>query len=167
MPVLEMQAVVKRYGAGHNEVVALDRVSLVVEPGEVVAVMGPSGSGKSTVLHLAGGLEVPTTGTVLVDGRDVATLSAAGLAELRRRRVGFVFQRLNLVPSLTAAENVALPLEFDGIPGRAARREADAALERVGLRRPYDRFPDDLSGGEQQRVAIARALAGPRVLVLA
>src|SRR5262245_14576948 len=167
MPVLEMQAVVKRYGAGHNEVLALDHVSLVVEPGEVVAVMGPSGSGKSTVLHLAGGLEAPTTGTVLVDGRDVATLSAVGLADLRRRKVGFVFQRLNLVPSLTAAENVALPLEFDGLPRRAARREADAALERVGLPHPYDRFPDDLSGGEQQRVAIARALAGPRVLVLA
>jgi putative ABC transport system ATP-binding protein len=167
MPVLEMRDVVKRYGAGPTEVVALDRVSLDVEAGELLAVMGPSGSGKSTVLHLAGGLEPASTGTVLVGGRDVATLSATGLAALRRRQVGFVFQRFNLVPSLTAVENVVLPLEFDGQGGREAVRMAHAALERVGLSQPFDRFPDDLSGGEQQRVAIARAVAGRRDLILA
>ena len=167
MPVLELCDAVKRYGAGPAEVLALDRVSLAVEPGELVAVMGPSGSGKSTVLHLAGGLEPATTGRVLVGGRDVATLPPGGLAALRRREVGFVFQRLNLVPSLTALENVLLPLEFDGRGGREATRRAGAALEAVGMPRPHDRFPDDLSGGEQQRVAIARALAGRRRLILA
>jgi putative ABC transport system ATP-binding protein len=167
MPVLELCDVVKRYGAGPTEVVALDQVSLAVEPGELVAVMGPSGSGKSTVLHLAGGLEAPSAGRVLVGGRDIATLPPAGLAALRRRQVGFVFQRLNLVPSLTATENVLLPLEFDRVRGREAARRAEAALEAVGLSRPHDRFPDDLSGGEQQRVAIARALAGRHELILA
>ena len=167
MPVLELRDVVKRYGAGATEVVALDGVSLAVEPGELVAVMGPSGSGKSTVLHLAGGLDTASAGTVLVDKRDVAGLSATELAALRRRQVGFVFQRYNLVPTLTALENVLLPLEFDGRPRKECRAEAEAALERVGLSRPHDRFPDDLSGGEQQRVAIARAVAGSRRLVLA
>jgi putative ABC transport system ATP-binding protein len=167
MSVLELIDVVKRYGAGPTEVMALDHVSLAVEPGELVAVMGPSGSGKSTVLHLAGGLEPATTGRVLVGGTDVATLGPAALAALRRRQVGFVFQRLNLVPALTAVENVVLPLEFDGLRGREAARRAAAALEAAGLPRPHDRFPDDLSGGEQQRVAIARALAGRRQLILA
>ncbi|HET6949407.1 MAG TPA: ABC transporter ATP-binding protein, partial [Acidimicrobiales bacterium] len=133
MPVLELHDVVKRYGAGPTEVVALDHVSLAVERGELVAVMGPSGSGKSTVLHLAGGLVPPSTGRVLVGGRDVASLSPPDLAALRRRQVGFVFQRLNLVPTLTARENVLLPLEFDGVPAREGRRRAAAALERVGL----------------------------------
>ena len=167
MPVLELSNVVKRYGAGPTEVVALDGVSLAVEPGELVAVMGASGSGKSSVLHLAGGLDLPTAGRVLVEGRDLAGLSTTALAAVRRRQVGLVFQRYNLVPALTAVENVLLPLEFDGRPGRAARRLAEAALERVGLSRPFDRFPDELSGGEQQRVAIARAVTGDRRLVLA
>jgi putative ABC transport system ATP-binding protein len=167
MPVLELSNVVKRYGAGPTEVVALDGVSLTVEPGELVAVMGASGSGKSTVLHLAGGLDLPTAGRVLVEGRDLAGLSTTALAAVRRRQVGFVFQRYNLVPALTAVENVLLPLEFDGRPGREARRLAEAALDRVGLSRPFDRFPDELSGGEQQRVAVARAVTGDRRLVLA
>ncbi len=167
MPVLELRDVVKRYGAGATEVVALDEVSLTVEAGEFVAVMGPSGSGKSTVLHLAGGLDTASAGTVLVGGRDMAGLSAVDLAALRRQQVGFVFQRYNLVPTLTAVENVLLPLEFDGRSGREGRRQAEAALARVGLSRPFDRFPDDLSGGEQQRVAIARAVAGSRALILA
>ncbi|HET8618165.1 MAG TPA: ABC transporter ATP-binding protein [Acidimicrobiales bacterium] len=167
MPVLELSNVVKRYGAGPTEVVALDGVSLTVQPGELVAVMGASGSGKSTVLHLAGGLDLPTAGRVLVEGRDLAGLSTTALAAVRRRQVGFVFQRYNLVPALTAVENVLLPLEFDGRPGREARRLAEAALERVGLSRPFDRFPDELSGGEQQRVAVARAVTGDRRLVLA
>jgi putative ABC transport system ATP-binding protein len=167
MPVLELSNVVKRYGAGPTEVVALDGVSLTVEPGELVAVMGASGSGKSTVLHLAGGLDLPTAGRVLVEGRVLAGLSTTALAAVRRRQVGFVFQRYNLVPALTAVENVLLPLEFDGRPGREARRLAEAALDRVGLSRPFDRFPDELSGGEQQRVAVARAVTGDRRLVLA
>jgi putative ABC transport system ATP-binding protein len=166
MPVLELCDVVRRFGAGPTEVVALDGVSLAVEPGELVAVMGASGSGKSTVLHLAGGLDRPTAGRVLIEGRDLATLSATASAAVRRRQVGFVFQRYNLVPALTAVENVLLPLEFDRRP-KEARRLAEASLERVGLPRPFNRFPDELSGGEQQRVAIARAVAGDRRLVLA
>ena len=167
MPVLELRDVVKRYGDGPTEVAALDRVSLAVDEGEMVAVMGPSGSGKSTVLHLAAGLEPVTAGQVCVRGRDLSGRSAVELAALRRRELGVVFQRYNLVPTLTAVENVLLPLEFDGRPRRAARALAEAALARVGLSRPYDRFPDDLSGGEQQRVAVARAVAGERRLILA
>jgi putative ABC transport system ATP-binding protein len=166
-PRLEWQDVSKRYGGGAAEVVALAGVTLAVEPGELVAVMGPSGSGKSTLLHLAGGLDRPTGGRVVVEGTDLGGLGPVALAELRRRHVGFVFQRLNLVAGLTVAENVMLPLELDGVRVREARRLAAAALERVGLQPPHDRFPDDLSGGEAQRVAIARAVVGPRRLVLA
>jgi putative ABC transport system ATP-binding protein len=157
----------KSFGSGGGEVRALDGVSLRMARGEFVALCGPSGSGKSTLLHLCGGLIRPTAGTVVTCGRDLATLTPAELCELRRSDVGYVFQRDNLVPSLTAAENVSLPLEFDGLRPARARRAAHAALERVGLPMPFDRFPDDLSGGEQQRVAIARAIARPRRLVLA
>lgn len=166
-PALEMADVVKRYSAGATEVRALSNVNLVVEPGEFLAVMGPSGSGKSTLLHLAGGLERPTAGRVTVGGVDLDSLNAAGLAELRRRSVGYVFQKLNLVPTLTAIENVMLPLEFDRVATRAARGQAGEALAMVGLDGPMDRFPDDLSGGQQQRVAIARAIVGDRKLLLA
>jgi putative ABC transport system ATP-binding protein len=130
-------------------------------------VMGPSGSGKSTLLHLAGGLDVTTGGHVRVEGIDLATQSKSELAKLRRRHVGYVFQDLNLVPSLTAVENVALPRELDSVRARDARREALAALDEVGLLDLADRFPDELSGGQQQRVAIARALIGPRRMMLA
>lgn len=166
-PALELRDVVKRYGAGPSEVRALTNVNLVVEPGEFVAVMGPSGSGKSTLLHVAGGLERPSAGRVLVAGADLDALDATGLAALRRRQVGLVFQRLNLVPTLTAVENVMLPLELDGVPTREARRRAMDALALVAVDRPMDRFPDDLSGGQQQRVAIARAIVGERALLLA
>ncbi|CAN5821599.1 ABC transporter ATP-binding protein [soil metagenome] len=165
--VLEVRDVVKRYGAGETEIRALDGVSCRVQPGEFVAVMGPSGSGKSTLLHLAGGLELATAGSVTVGGAELGSMSPAALAEIRRRRVGYVFQRYNLVPGLTAVENVMLPLEFDGMAARPARSLAVAALERVGLEPPSDRFPDDLSGGQQQRVAIARAIVGDRELILA
>jgi putative ABC transport system ATP-binding protein len=138
-----------------------------VLPGELVAVMGPSGSGKSTLLQLAGGLDVASSGEVLVEGVPLSGLDAAGLASLRRRSVGYVFQELNLLPALTAAENVALPLELDGVPARAARELALRALDEVALGPAARRFPDELSGGEQQRVAIARALVGDRRLVLA
>lgn len=166
-PALEMIDVVKRFGAGSTEVRALTDVNLVVAPGEFVAVMGPSGSGKSTLLHLAGGLERPTAGRVVVDGDDLDELDAVGLAALRRRRVGFIFQRLNLVSTLTAVENVMLPLELDGWPKKRARPEAVDALRLVDVAVPHDRYPDDLSGGQQQRVAIARAIVGDRTLLLA
>jgi putative ABC transport system ATP-binding protein len=165
--ILELAGVVKRFGAGATEVRAVNDLSLAVAPGELVALRGPSGCGKSTVLHLAGGLEDPTAGSVRVDGRDLAGLDARGRAALRRTTVGFVFQRLNLVPGLTALENVMLPLELDGLPTRAARVEARAALAAVGLDGPLDRYPDDFSGGQQQRIAIARAIVGERRLVLA
>jgi putative ABC transport system ATP-binding protein len=166
-PALALHDVVKRYGAGPTEVRALTNVNLEIERGQFVALMGPSGSGKSTLLHLAGGLERPTAGQVLVDGVDIDSLDAPGVAQLRRQRVGIVFQRLNLVPTLTAVENVMLPLELDGVTARQARAEATDALRRVAIEGPLDRYPDDLSGGQQQRVAIARAIVGDRVLLLA
>jgi putative ABC transport system ATP-binding protein len=129
--------------------------------------MGPSGSGKSTLLHLAGGLDQPTGGAVVVEGTVLGGLSTKELARLRRRAIGYVFQDLNLVPALSAAENVALPRELDGVRSRRARKEAEQALEEVGIADLADRFPDDMSGGQQQRVAIARALVGERRLVLA
>jgi putative ABC transport system ATP-binding protein len=167
-PVVELRDVSRRYDDGAAaEVTALSRVSLSIAAGELVAVMGPSGSGKSTLLQLAGGLDRPTDGRVLIDGRDLADLDARALAALRRRRVGYVFQRLNLLASLTAVENVMLPLELDGIGSRAARAAAEAALGEAGFAGSTRRYPDDLSGGEQQRVAIARAVVGERALLLA
>ncbi|MBM0230021.1 ABC transporter ATP-binding protein [Micromonospora sp. ATA51] len=165
--VLELRDVYRTHGAGEAAVHALRGVSLTVRPGELVAVMGPSGSGKSTLLSLAGGLDRPTTGEVLVEGATLGRLDRRELARLRRRRVGYVFQDLNLLGSLTAAENVALPLELDGTGVRQARRLALAALAEVDLTGLGDRFPDQMSGGQQQRVAIARALVGERRLVLA
>jgi putative ABC transport system ATP-binding protein len=165
--VLELNDVTRVHGTGDTAVHALRGVSLGVLPGELVAVMGPSGSGKSTLLHLAGGLDEPTEGTVLVEGTDLSGLSRARLAALRRRSIGYVFQEFNLIPALTAAENVGLPRELDGLRLRDVRREAYAALDEVGLADEAGRFPDELSGGQRQRVAIARALVGPRRLVLA
>ncbi len=167
MSVVEFVEVVKSYGAGPTEVRALTDVSLSVEPGEIVAVRGPSGCGKSTLLHLAGGLEDPSAGRVRVGGRDLATMDAGERAELRRRHVGYVFQRLNLVAGLTALENVMLPLELDGTTTREARARAREALATVGLEAHLDRYPDDFSGGQQQRIAIARAVVGARSLLLA
>jgi putative ABC transport system ATP-binding protein len=167
MTVLQLQDVHRVHGRGETEVHALNGVTLTVNPGELVAVMGPSGSGKSTLLNLAGGLDKPTTGEVVVEGTPLSALSLRALAALRRRRVGYVFQDLNLLPSLTAAENVALPLELDGVRIREARKRAIAALSEVELADHADRFPDELSGGQQQRVAIARALIDERRLVLA
>jgi putative ABC transport system ATP-binding protein len=167
MSVLELCDVVRVHGHGETAVHALRGVSLTVDPGELVAVMGPSGSGKSTLLNLAGGLDEPTSGSVLVEGTDLSGLSRTQLAAVRRRSVGYVFQDFNLIPALTAAENVALPRELDGVRMRDVRRESAAALEEVGLSELADRFPDELSGGQRQRVAIARALVGPRRLVLA
>jgi putative ABC transport system ATP-binding protein len=166
-PVLELRAAARVHGTGVTAVHALRGVDLQVAPGELVAVMGPSGSGKSTLLTLAGGLDTATSGEVLVEGVPLSGLDRAGLAQLRRRSVGYVFQELNLLPALTAAENVALPLELDGVRARDARARALRALDELDLASLAGRFPDDLSGGEQQRVAIARALVGERRLVLA
>lgn len=165
--VLQMIGVTRTHGAGATAVHALRGIDLEVRAGELVAVMGPSGSGKSTLLHLAGGLDSPTSGTVLVEARDLAALSARERARLRRRSVGYVFQELNLIPALTAVENVALPLELDGVHAKAAREIALRALDDVALADIAGRYPDDLSGGQQQRVAIARALVGDRRLLLA
>ena len=155
------------HGRGHLRVDALFDAHLRVEPGTLVAVMGPSGSGKTTLLSLAGGLEMPTSGEVLVEGRSLAHMDASELAKLRRRRVGYVFQQYNLIDGLTAVENVSLPLELDGAGRRQAIRSAMLALELMGLTELSHRFPDELSGGEQQRTAIARAVVGDRVLLLA
>jgi putative ABC transport system ATP-binding protein len=165
--VLELRDVTRVHSSGAGAVHALRGVSLGVRAGELVSVMGPSGSGKSTLLTLAGGLDSPTGGEVLVEGQPLAGLDRRALAALRRRAVGYVFQDFNLIPALTAVENVALPRELDGVASRVARREAHAVLEEVGLTEEADRFPDELSGGQQQRVAIARAIVGDRRLILA
>lgn len=167
MTVLQLQDVSKVYGQGDNQVHALRHANLDVDRGELVAVMGPSGSGKSTLLTLAGSLEQPTGGEVLVDGNPLSAMSNNDRARLRRRVIGYVFQDFNLLPGLTAVENVCLPLELDGTPARAARRIGLAALEELGLGARASRFPDELSGGERQRVAIARAVVGDRRLLLA
>lgn len=167
MSYLELRQVCKTYRDGATEVPALIGVSLGVDAGSLVAVMGPSGSGKSTLLSIAGGLEDPTSGQVLVGGTDITSLSRNGKATVRRRSIGFVFQDFNLLPGLTAAENVSLPLELDGVPPRRARADALRALERLELGGKERRFPDELSGGERQRVAIARAVVGERRLLLA
>ena len=166
-PVLLLSGVTREHVQGDVVVHALRGVDLAVHAGELVAVMGPSGSGKSTLLHVAGGLDTPTSGRVFVEDRDLASLTAAQVAAVRRRSVGYVFQDLNLLPSLSALENVSLPLELDGVRGGMARRAARAALDEVGVGAFAARFPDEMSGGQQQRVAIARALVGPRRLLLA
>jgi putative ABC transport system ATP-binding protein len=164
---LELRQVSKNYGSGATEVRALRDVDLSVERGELVAIMGPSGSGKSTLLTIAGSLEDPTSGEVLVDGVDLTTISRSRRAQLRRRSIGYVFQDFNLLQGLTAIENVTLPLELDGIRARKARATGVHALEELDVADRADRYPDELSGGERQRVAIARAIVGERGLLLA
>jgi len=167
MDVLELREVSKVYGQGAAEVHALREVSLDVSPGMMVAVMGPSGSGKSTLLTIAGSLEEPTSGQVLVAGQDLATMSRDDKARLRRQSIGYVFQDFNLLPGLTAAENVALPLELDGVGARRAREAGLRMLDAMDLADRASNYPDQLSGGERQRVAIARAVVGDRHLLLA
>jgi putative ABC transport system ATP-binding protein len=164
---LELRRVSKVYGSGPSEVQALSAVDLTVELGELVAVMGPSGSGKSTLLTIAGSLEEATSGEVLVDGTDLATVSRTDRAKMRRRSIGYVFQDFNLLPGLKAIENVTLPLELDGVPSKTARAAALEAMEELDVADRRDRYPDELSGGERQRVAIARAIVGERGLLLA
>ena len=167
MGVLEMRRVSRTYGQGAAEVQALCDVDFTVQAGEMVAVMGPSGSGKSTLLTIAGTLEEATSGEVRVAGRDLSKMSGNAKARLRRRSIGYVFQDYNLLPGLTAAENVALPLELDGVSGRRARAAALRALDELGLRDRSRSFPDQLSGGQRQRVALARAVVGEHQLLLA
>ena len=166
-PVLELRSVSKVYGSGEAEVRALIDVDLTVRAGEMVAIMGPSGSGKSTLLTIAGSLEQPTAGEVLVEGAPLAGMSAADRARLRRRHLGYVFQDYNLLPGLTAAENIALPLELDGMKARKAAVVARRSLDELGLADRGGSYPDELSGGQRQRVAIGRALVGQRRLLLA
>jgi putative ABC transport system ATP-binding protein len=165
--VLELRRVSKVYGQGPTEVHALSEVDLSVHAGELVGVMGPSGSGKSTLLTIAGSLEEPSGGEVVVEGAALGSMSRNQRARLRRRWIGYVFQDYNLLAGLSAEENVALPLELDGVGVRRARAAGLAALERLGLADRAGRYPDELSGGERQRVAIARAVVGDRHLLLA
>jgi len=154
-------------GSGANRTDALVDINLEIARGELIAVTGRSGSGKSSLLNVAGGLVEPSSGSVIVDGTDLAALSPSELAAARRRSVGYVFQDLNLLPTLTAAENVSLPLELDGMKPKPARTQAVAALDSVELADLADRYPDEMSGGQRQRVAIARGLVGERTLLLA
>jgi putative ABC transport system ATP-binding protein len=164
--MLELRDVTKTYVQTRRRVEAVRGVSLTVEPGEMLVLLGPSGSGKSTLLHLLGGLDTPTTGQVLFHGQDVGALPDDELTRLRRDRIVHVFQFFNLLPTLSAAENAALPLLLGGTPTAQARERAAAALMRVDLAGRADHYPEELSGGEQQRVAIARALTvRPEVLL--
>ena len=165
--VLQLRQVSKVYGQGPSEVQALREVDLSVQGGELVAVMGPSGSGKTTLLTIAGSLEEPTSGQVLVAGSELSGMTRNQRARLRRRAIGYVFQDFNLLAGLTAVENAALPLELDGVSAKAARPVGLAALAELGLADRAARYPDELSGGERQRVAIARAVVGDRRLLLA
>jgi putative ABC transport system ATP-binding protein len=167
MTILQAQDVSKQYRMGTTVVNALADVSLCVEPGEFLAVMGPSGSGKSTLLHLLGGLDQPSSGAVILDGRRLSDLSEKQVTLIRRRRVGFVFQFFNLLPTLTAEENLALPLLIDRRPLQAYQERIDRLLGLVGLSERRNHRPEQLSGGEQQRVAIARALVTEPTIVLA
>ena len=167
MTIIQASELTKVYGSGPTAVTALDHVSLSVEAGEFVAVMGPSGCGKSTLLHLLGGLDNPTSGQVVIDGHRLSELSDTALAELRRRKIGFIFQFFNLIPVLNSMENAALPLLLNGMPAVKANAQARQWLERMELSDRLSNRPDQLSGGQQQRVAVARALVAEPALVLA
>ena len=167
MSLVQAENLTKVYGAGETAIIALDHVDLTVNPGEFVAVMGPSGCGKSTLLHLLGGLDRPSEGSVSLDGQELAKMSDDAITQLRRRKIGFVFQFFNLIPSLSSVENASLPLLLDGDKPALAKQKAVEWLTRIGLGHRLDSRPDQLSAGQQQRVAIARALITNPALVLA
>ncbi|HIV37129.1 MAG TPA: ABC transporter ATP-binding protein [Candidatus Negativibacillus faecipullorum] len=165
MIILQTKDLKKYYGAGDTQVRALDGVDLQVENGEFVAIVGTSGSGKSTLLHMLGGLDRPTSGSVVVDGRDLSTLKDEELTVFRRRKIGFVFQAYNLVPVLSVYENIVLPIQLDG--GKLDAAYIDEVIGALGLKEKLNSLPSQLSGGQQQRVAIARALATKPAILLA
>jgi putative ABC transport system ATP-binding protein len=167
MSLVQTQNLTKIYGSGSTAVTALDHVNINIRDGEFVAIMGPSGCGKSTLLHLLGGLDAPSDGTILIDGASIAEMPDEKLTELRRRRIGFVFQFFNLIPVLSAVENAALPVTLEGVKPADAADRAREWLTRFGLAERSSNRPDQLSGGEQQRVAIARALVAEPSLILA
>ncbi|MBS3064585.1 MAG: ABC transporter ATP-binding protein [DPANN group archaeon] len=165
--VIELQNVYKYYHMGHSIVKAVDGVSLQIREGEFVAIMGPSGSGKSTMMNLIGSLDVPTKGRILLDNHDISTLSESNLAQIRGKKIGFIFQSFNLIGNLTAKENIAIPMIFQGYDADERSFRADKLLELVQLSERKDHSPNELSGGQQQRVAIARALANSPEVILA
>ncbi len=165
MSILETKDLSKIYGSGDTEVRALDGVTLQIENGEFVAIVGTSGSGKSTLLHMLGGLDRPTSGSVIVDGKDIFSLKEEALTIFRRRKIGFVFQSYNLVPVLNVYENIVLPIELDG--GKVNKEFVQRIVQTLGLDGRLDALPSQLSGGQQQRVAIARALAAAPAIILA
>jgi putative ABC transport system ATP-binding protein len=167
MSIISTQNLTKIFGSGPTAVTALDRVNLSINTGEFVAIMGPSGCGKSTLLHLIGGLDRPTSGKVIIEDTSIADMDDDHLTELRRRRIGFVFQFFNLIPVLNAVENTALPVTLDGVKPAEAQKKGAEWLARFGLSDRLSSRPDQLSGGQQQRVAIARALAAEPSLILA
>ena len=167
MAAIQLQEVTKKYGIGEAEVIALDGVSLNIKQGEFVAIVGPSGSGKSTLMNIIGCLDIPTSGKVLLDNEDIAEMHESDLAEVRGKKIGFVFQSFNLIPTLSAIENVELPMIFQGIPMHERQKRSAELLKSVGLGARERHLPSQLSGGEQQRAAIARALVNDPDIILA
>ena len=165
--LIEIRDMCKIYNPGENEVRALDHVNLTINRNEFVAIIGQSGSGKSTLMNMLGCLDVPTSGTYILNGQDVSHLSDDELSDIRNKEIGFIFQGFNLIPGLTALENVVLPLIYRGVGKKERLRLSEIALEKVGLRNRMDHKPSEMSGGQQQRVAIARAIAQAPPVILA
>ena len=165
--LIELKNVAKYYYMGDNVVKALDDINIIIEKGDFVAIMGPSGSGKSTGMNLTGSLDLATKGDIFLDGINIEQLSESELAQIRGQKIGFIFQSFNLIPNLTALENVTLPMMFQGVDKEKRIKKAEKVLEKVGLKDRMDHYPNQLSGGQQQRVAIARALANNPDIILA
>ena len=166
-PIIKLQDVWKIYTLGNVKVQALRGLDLEIQRGEFVSIMGPSGSGKSTAVNMVGSLDIPTKGTVYLEGRDISTFAESDLAQLRGKKIGFIFQQFNLIPTLTALQNITLPMMFQGWNEEKRKQRATELLEKVDLKDRLDHKPNELSGGQQQRVAIARALANDPEVILA